>query len=182
MTAINRITRRRMLGASIAGAAALSQGHGLKQAIAARKAPTTLQVSGKLTYWVGITLSEEADNMIVDAINEWGDANNVDTEVTLVNVNDMNQKIAAAVESGTMPDGFDLGLDLLLLLSNQKDILAPVDDIFGTLADAQGGWYDTFAKATDTTAIAGARTGIPFGASGNLLFRRIDALEGRWAH
>jgi multiple sugar transport system substrate-binding protein len=178
MSGINRLTRRRMLGASLAGAAALSQGHGLQQAIAARKAPVTLQASGKLTYWVGITLSEKADNMIVDAINEWGDANNVDTEVTLVNVNDMNQKIAAAVESGTMPDGFDLGLDLLLLLSNQKDILAPVDDVFGTLADAQGGWYDTFAKATDTTAIAGARTGIPFGASGNLLFRRIDALKG----
>jgi multiple sugar transport system substrate-binding protein len=31
--------------------------------------------------------------------------------------------------------------------------------------------------ATDTTALAGGRTGLPFGASGNLLLRRTDILE-----
>ncbi len=32
-------------------------------------------------------------------------------------------------------------------------------------------------KATDTTAVAGGRTGIPFGVNGNLLLRRKDLLE-----
>ncbi|MGH2551882.1 MAG: ABC transporter substrate-binding protein [Thermomicrobiales bacterium] len=171
-----RLTRRQALGGAAIGAAAIATSGRLNEAIAARKAPAQLQLSGKLTYWAGITLSETADTFIADSINTWGEANGVETNVELINVNDMNTRIAAAVESKTMPGAFDLGLDLLLLLSNQEGILAPVDDIFASIGAAQGGWFETYAKATDTTAIAGARTGIPYGSSGNLLFRRIDAL------
>ncbi len=74
-----------------------------------------------------------------------------------------------------MPDAFDLGLDLLLLLATQK-LLAPVDDVYTKMGDAQGGWYESIATSSDTTAISGGRTGIPFGASGNLLLRRNDSL------
>ncbi|CAN5648412.1 sugar ABC transporter substrate-binding protein [soil metagenome] len=171
-----RLTRRQALGGAAIGAAAIATSGRLNEAIAARKAPAQIQLSGKLTYWAGITLSETADSFIADSIKAWGEANGVDTSVELINVNDMNTRIAAAVESKTMPDAFDLGLDLLLLLSNQEGILAPVDDIFTSIGAAQGGWFETYEKATDTTAIAGGRTGIPFGSSGNLLFRRIDAL------
>jgi multiple sugar transport system substrate-binding protein len=171
-----RLTRRQALGGAAIGAAAIATSGRLNEAIAASKAPAQLQLSGKLTYWAGITLSETADSFIADSINAWGEANGVETNVELINVNDMNARIAAAVESKTMPDAFDLGLDLLLLLSNQEGILTPVDDIFASIGAAQGGWFETYEKATDTVAIAGARTGIPFGSSGNLLFRRIDAL------
>lgn len=172
-----RVSRRRMLGGIGIGTAALATSGRLQEAIAARKAPAQLQMSGKLTYWAGITLSETADSLIADAIKSWGEANGVDTSVELINVNEINAKIAAAVESNTMPDAFDLGLDLLLLLSSQEGILAPVDDVFDRIGQAQGGWFDTYAKATDTIALAGGRTGIPFGSAGNLLFRRTDALD-----
>jgi protoporphyrinogen oxidase len=52
-----------------------------------------------------------------------------------------------------VPDGFQL--------------LAPVDDVYTKLGDAQGGWYESIATSSDTTAISGARNGVPFGASPN---------------
>lgn len=178
MTEQRRWSRRRVLGTSVAGAAAAAIGSGrLQEALAARMAPAVIQGSTKLTYWGGLIFSDEANNLLVDTINQWGKDNGVETEVVMINQNETNQKVSAAVESGTMPDALDMGLDLLLLLSNQEGILAPLDDLYTKIGDAQGGWYDSLAKSTDTTAIAGGRTGIPFGASGNLLLRRNDVLS-----
>src|SRR4051794_4669015 len=169
-----RLTRRRLIGASAAGGAAAAVGSSsLQKAFAA---PAFLQTKPKVTYWGGLIFSDDANNLLQSTITQWGKDNNVDTEVVMINQNETNQKVSAAVESGTMPDALDLGLDLLLLLSNQKGILAPLDDLYKKNGDAQGGWYDSLASSTDTTSIAGGRTGIPFGASGNLLLRRNDAL------
>src|SRR4051794_1190879 len=172
-----RFSRRRVLGTSIVGAAAVAGPLRLQETLAARKAPVQLhQLSGKLTYWGGLIFSDDANQMLTDGINQWGKDNGVDTEVVMINQNETVQKVSAAVESNTLPDAFDLGLDLLLLLSSQQGILAPLDDLYKKLGDAQGGWYESIDSSSDTTAIAGGRTGIPFGASGNLLFRRNDAL------
>jgi multiple sugar transport system substrate-binding protein len=169
-----RWTRRRVLGTSAAGVSAAALGSGkLQQAIAAKKAPAVLQLSGSLTYWGGLIFSDDANNLLVDTINAWGEANGVETEVVMINQNETVQRVSAAVESGTLPDAFDLGLDLLLLLATQ-DVLMPIDDVFNAIGEAQGGWFPSVADATDTTAIAGGRTGVPFGASGNLILRRND--------
>jgi multiple sugar transport system substrate-binding protein len=177
MTGQRRWTRRRVLGTSAAGAAAVALGGGrLQETLAARLAPATIQSGTKLTYWGGLIFSDEANNLLVDAINQWGKDNGVETEVVMINQNETVQKVSAAVESSTMPDALDMGLDLLLLLSTQEGILAPLDDVFTKIGEAQGGWYESIAASTDTTSIAGGRTGVPFGASGNLLLRRNDAL------
>jgi multiple sugar transport system substrate-binding protein len=163
-----------VLGTSAAGVSAAALGSGkLQQAIAAKKAPAVLQLSGSLTYWGGLIFSDDANNLLVDTINAWGEANGVETEVVMINQNETVQRVSAAVESGTLPDAFDLGLDLLLLLATQ-DVLMPIDDVFNAIGEAQGGWFPSVADATDTTAIAGGRTGVPFGASGNLILRRND--------
>ncbi len=158
-------SRRRVLGTG-AGAAAM---------LAAGLTPARAQ-AGKLVYWGGLIFSDEANQLLVDTINAWGDANGVETEVVMINQNETVQKVSAAVESNTMPDALDLGLDLLLLLSRQ-DVFIPLDDIYARIGEAQGGWYEGVDRATDTTPIAGGRTGIPFGVNGNLLLRRKDLLE-----
>jgi multiple sugar transport system substrate-binding protein len=94
----------------------------------------------------------------------------------MINQNETIQKVSAAVESNTMPDALDLNLDLLLLMARQK-VFVPIDVLYDSVGAAQGGWYEAIAAATDTTEIAGGRTGLPFGASGNLLLRRTDLLE-----
>jgi multiple sugar transport system substrate-binding protein len=91
----------------------------------------------------------------------------------MINQNETNQKVSAAVESDTMPDALDMGLDLQLLLTNTGQLLE-LDDLFTTIGEAHGGWFPSIEAAA---GLAGAKTGIPFGGSGNLLFSRQDVLE-----
>jgi multiple sugar transport system substrate-binding protein len=130
----------------------------------------------KLTYWGGLIFSEEANQMLVDEITAWGEANDVETEVVMINQNETVQKVSAAVESGTLPDALDVGLDLLLLMSAQGVFLT-IDDVYERVGEANGGWFEPIALSSDTTSLAGGRTGLPFGASGNLLLRRTDLLD-----
>lgn len=160
-------SRRRVLGAAAGGLALAATSSFPMPALAQGK---------KLTYWGGLIFSEDANKLLSDTINAWGAANGVATEVVMINQNETVQKVSAAVASNTMPDALDVGLDLLLLLSRQG-VFATVDDLYNKIGAAQGGWYDGPARATDTSAEAGGRTGIPFGVNGNLLLRRKDLLE-----
>ena len=137
--------------------------------------------SKKLTYWGGLIFSEDANKLLSDTIMAWGAANGVATEVVMINQNETVQKVSAAVSSNSMPDALDVGLDLLLLLSRQG-VFSTIDDIYAKVGEAQGGWFDGPARATDTTAVAGGRTGLPFGVNGNLLLRRKDLLEACRLH
>lgn len=171
---MTRLSRRRLLGTSAAAVTATAAGSTRFDAmLAAKAAPAVIQGSAKLTYWGGLIFSDDANNLLVDTINEWGDANNVDTEVVMINQNETNQKVSAAVESGTMPDALDMGLDLQLLLTNTGQLL-DLTDVYDKIGAAHGGWYPSIDSAA---RLAGSMTGVPFGPSGNLLFSRQDVLE-----
>jgi multiple sugar transport system substrate-binding protein len=75
-----------------------------------------------------------------------------------------------------MPDVLDLNLELLSTLSAQ-DQFVPLDDLYKKLGEEQGGWFPSVDAAADTTKVAGGRTGIPFGVTGNMLMRRTDLLK-----
>lgn len=171
---MTHISRRRFLGTTTAAAGAAALGSTrLTEMLSAKAAPAVLQEKAKLTYWGGLIFSDDANNLLTDTINQWGEDNNVDTEVVMINQNETNQKVSAAVESGTMPDALDMGLDLQLLLTNTGQLME-LDDLFTKIGDAHGGWY---ASVDAAAKLAGATTGIPFGPSGNLLFSRQDVLE-----
>lgn len=161
-------TRRKVLGAAAASTAAIALGAGLA-------APARAQ-GKKLTYWGGLIFSDDANKLLVDTINDWGAKNGVATEVVMINQNETTQKVSAAVASNSMPDALDVGLGLGLLLGRQG-VFTTLDDLYKKIGDAQGGWYPGTDKASDTTAAAGGRVGIPFGVNGNLLLRRKDLLE-----
>lgn len=160
-------SRRKVLGAA-ASVGALA-------ATSALFAPAIAQ-QRKLTYWGGLIFSDDANKLLVDTITAWGQANGIETEVVMINQNETVQKVSAAVSSNTMPDALDVGLDLLLLLSRQGQFIT-IDDLYNKIGAAEGGWFDGPNLATDTTAMAGGRTGLPFGVNGNLLLRRRDLLE-----
>jgi multiple sugar transport system substrate-binding protein len=160
-----------VLGAS-AAAVALAVG----ARASAQQAPAVRRGT-RLTYWGGLIFSDRANRLLTDEINKWGRDNGVTTEVVMVNQNETTRQVSAAMAANTMPDALDLGLDLLLLISRQN-VLLPIDDVFNKVGQAHGGWYDSIAAATDTARFgASGRTGVPFGASGNLLLRRKDVLE-----
>ena len=164
-------TRRSFLHAAV-GTVALGT-KGLSGAVAA---PYVLQKGSKLTFWGGLIFSDKANKLLEETINTWGAENGIKTEVVMINQNETVQKVSAAVASNTMPDALDLSLDLLLLLSRQG-VFLPLDDVYDSIGKAQGGWFAPVASATDTSKVAGGRTGIPFGVSGNLLLRRTDLLK-----
>ncbi len=170
------LTRRRLVGGGAGVAVALSAGGVLHDTLASRRAPAVIQSGSKLTYWGGLIFSDAANQMLTDTINEWGSQNGVETEVVMINQNETNQKVSAAVESGTMPQAFDLGTDLLLLLSATGQ-LSPLDDLYDKVGAAQGGWHESVDQAVSGDKLGGARTGLPFGAGGNVLFSRTDVLD-----
>jgi len=174
MSGNSRITRRGLLGGAAAGSAAAAIGTSrLSETLAARSAPAFLQESERLTYWGGLIFSEEASTLLENEIHTWGEENGIETEVVMINQNETVQRVSAAVESGTMPSALDMGLDLQLLLTN-TDQLADLDDVYTRIGEAHGGWYPSMESIS---MLAGTRTGVPFGPSGNLLFSRRDVLE-----
>lgn len=167
-----QLTRRAVVG----GAAGVAASGVLAQTLAARKAPAVIQGDSKLTYWGGLIFSDAANQLLVDTINQWGSDNGVETEVVMINQNETNQRVSAAVESNTMPSALDMGLDLALLLS-ESDQLLDVADTYETIGAAHGGWHESVASSVAPEKFNGIQAGVPFGAGGNVLFRRLDALE-----
>ena len=164
-------TRRGVLRA-VVGVAAL----GVGRVTGAVAAPYVLQKGSKITFWGGLIFSDKANKLLQEAVKSWGDQNGITTEVVMINQNETVQKVSAAIASNTMPDALDMSLDLLMVLSKQGVFLS-VEDAYDSIGKANGGWFAPVASATDTSKVAGGRTGIPFGVSGNLLLRRTDLLK-----
>ena len=118
-------TRRRVLGASLAGAALL----GTSRFTTSLAAPA-IQKGSKLTFWGGLIFSDAANKLLADTVNKWGADNGVTTDVVMINQNETVQKVSAAVQAGSMPDVLDVGLDLLAVLSKQG-VFIPLDDLYG---------------------------------------------------
>jgi multiple sugar transport system substrate-binding protein len=131
---------------------------------------------GTFKYWGGLIFSDEANNLLVEKIKEWGKARNVPVEVVMINQNETVQRVSAAIEAGTMPDALDMGRDLVLLL-NKNNRLEALDDIYDAVGKAHSGWLDSAERATNPKDFGGKRYGVPFGQSGNLLNRRDDILN-----
>jgi multiple sugar transport system substrate-binding protein len=177
MSSIRRFTSRKVTRrAVVGGAAGLAASSVLAQTLAARKAPAVIQGGGKLTYWGGLIFSDAANQLLTDTINQWGADNGVETEVVMINQNETQQKVSAAVESNTMPSALDLGLGLAQLLS-QTGQLQDLTALYDKIGAAQGGWFESIDAACSAERLGGARTGIPFGSGGNIIFRRLDVLE-----
>lgn len=133
---------------------------------------------GTFTYWGGLIFSDEANNMLVDKIKEWGKARGVTVDVVMINQNETVQKVSAAIEAGTMPDALDMGRDLMLLLSRGNKLEA-LDDLYDKIGKDHGGWLDSTERGTNPKDFGGHRYGIPFGQSGNVLNRRHDILSAK---
>lgn len=148
-------------------------------AAAAQPTGAPAKFSGTFSYWIGLIFSDAANNLAKKTIEDWGAQRGFSsTQAVLVNQNETNQKVAAALQAGTMPDALDMGTDLLLQLSSGGKVVA-LDDLYDAVGKAHGGWLASADQATDPKVFGGHRTGIPFGTSGNLLNRRKDLLEAK---
>jgi multiple sugar transport system substrate-binding protein len=126
-------------------------------------------------YWGGLIFSEEANNLFVERIEQWGEERGVDVEVVMINQNETVQAVSAAIEAGNLPDALDLGRDFMLLLS-QQDQLVALDELYEQIGEEHGGWLDTAASLVTGEDFGGHVYGIPYATNGNVLFRRNDLL------
>lgn len=138
--------------------------------------PAIAQEKPKLVYWGGLIFSETANNMEVERIQQWGEENGVDVEVVMINQNEIVEKVSAAIEAGNVPDAFEPGTGFMLLLA-QQGLLEPLDDLYAEIGEAHGGWLDSVDDVMNNPVYEGVKYGIPYGANGNVLFRRNDILE-----
>jgi multiple sugar transport system substrate-binding protein len=138
--------------------------------------PAIAQDRPKLVYWGGLIFSEASNNLQVERIEQWGQENGVDVEVVMINQNEIVEKVSAAIEAGTVPDVFEPGTGFMLLLS-QTGQLEPLDDLYVEIGEAHGGWLESVDAVMNNPVYEGVKYGIPYGANGNVLYRRIDILE-----
>ena len=136
----------------------------------------TVTEGDPLTYWVGLTFSDEGNQMVVDRIKQFGEEKGIPVEAVVINQNEMVQKLSAAIEAGNLPDGVDIGQDFALLMS-QRELLVPLDDLYAKIGEAQGGWLNAPETIATMPDFGGTIYGIPYGTSGNVLYRRTDVLE-----
>ncbi len=130
---------------------------------------------GTFTYWGGLIFSEDANQMLVDRIEQWGEERGVDVDVVMINQNETVQRVSAAIEAGTLPDAFDVGRGFMDLLALQGQ-LEPLDDLYEEIG-SEIGWLPAADLATNPERVEGHRWGIPFSLGGNVLYRRADVLE-----
>lgn len=162
---MNRISRRKLVLALMLVVALL---------LSSAQFPTKAQ--DKFVYWGGLIFSEEANNAFVKRIEAWGQARGKAVEVVMINQNELVQRVSAAIEAGTLPDAMDVAVDFALLLAGQNQ-LEPLDAVYEEVGKAHGGWQDAAQQLVSLKDFGGKIYGVPFGLSGNVLFRRHDELE-----
>ena len=164
-----------------APAAAPKAAEATKPAEAPKAEPTKVTappLSEKFTYWGGLIFSDKANKMLEDRVKQWGKEKGIEVEVVMINQNETQQKVSAAIEAGSMPDALDMGTGLMQLLAKNKQ-LEGLDDVFAKIGDAHGGWLDSSKNSVDPKKYGGSVWGVPFGLSGNLINRRDDLLAAK---
>ena len=131
---------------------------------------------GTFTYWTGLTFPDEGNAIEKSQIEQWGKNLGIKVEVVSVNQNDTSKRVAAALQSGSMPDALTVGYDLSKVMAANKQ-LAAVDDAYKAIGEDHGGWFKPIEKATTDKSWGGSVYGVPLGFFGNILFQRSDLLK-----
>jgi multiple sugar transport system substrate-binding protein len=132
----------------------------------------------KFTYWIGLIFSDEANRLAVDQINDWAAMRGIEANPILVNQNNMNAQVTAAVTAGTMPDALDASNGLVLQLGAKN--LLNVQSVLDGLIKKNGA-LNPAARFYNSPAWAGKGLGVPYGINGNLINRRLDLLKTKKA-
>src|SRR6266542_1102034 len=144
-----RISRREFIHAMVAGTgAALLGACGGASAPAtgnnagATSAPAAGSSSGgKLLAWGVVSFTKAGDALLGEQMQEWGKQNNFEVEYVALPGSDYDSKLAAAVESGALPDVvMMLGTNAIFYASQNR--LVDLSDVFNEVKGQAGGMYD----------------------------------------
>src|SRR5215831_11687634 len=165
-----RVTRRRFLKLSGAGAAAARTG-GLAAILATGRAPAFAQGTG--VHWLRWSdFVPASDQLLKNQITqECQKALGIALRVETINANDLQARITSAIQSGTGPD-------IIMALGNWPQLyaesLADVGDVAEEIGSAQGGHYEV----NKLVATVGNKwIGVPWIVLGGLIAYRKSWFE-----
>jgi multiple sugar transport system substrate-binding protein len=174
-----RIDRRRLLRLSAAGAIAASGG-GIAAILATGRAPAYAQAT--TIHWLRWTDFVPASDKVLkeQVVPECEKALGIKLNIETVNANDIQGRVAAAIQSGSGPDIF-------YMIGNWPQLyiqsLSDVTDVAEEIGNAQGGYYDVSGLvANDGTKWVG----VPWNVVGTLLtyrkswFAEIGYSDGKY--
>ena len=179
----DRVTRRRLLQLSGAGAATAQAG-GLAAILASGRAPAYAQQT--TLHWLRWSDFVPASDQLLKTQTVAQCAKDLGIKLTVetINANDLQARITSAVQSGT-------GADVILAVSNwpqlYADSVTDVSDVAEEIGKAQGGFYDLFKIVAQNN---GKWLGVPWTIVAGLLTNRkswfdeigytVDKVPGTW--
>jgi multiple sugar transport system substrate-binding protein len=129
--------------------------------------------SGNLLAWGVVSFTPAGDTLIGEQMVEWGKANNYEVEYVALPGSDYVTKVAAAVESGALPDVVMMqGTDAIFYASQNR--LVDLNDIFNELKGLGGGMYESLYPLVQAE---GKTYAIPMQADVSALYARLDLCE-----
>src|ERR1700758_5059551 len=165
-----RITRRRLLKLSGAGAVAARTG-GLAAILASGRAPAFAQ--GTTVHWLRWSDFVPASDALLKGqiTQECQKATGITLKVETINANDLHARITSAIQSGTGPD-------IIMAIGNWPQLypesLADASDVAEDIGQNQGGYYEV-SKLVAT--VGGRWIGVPFTVGGGLIAYRKSWFE-----
>jgi len=140
---VTRLDRRAFLRVAGAATGAVAVG-GMPDIVAAQKAPSFPKGTKlNILEWVSFVPASDVEFKRLAA--EFGKLAGVDVTVDLINMNDLNPRIASAIETKAGPD-------IIMMISNwphlYADGLADVDDLAEEISKRDGAYYEHNRKVS----------------------------------
>lgn len=128
---------------------------------------------GKLTAWGIVSFTKDGDNLLGQQMQDWGKANNVSVEYVALPGSDYTTKVAAAVETGAIPDVVMMSGTSTIFYAAQNR-LVDLTDIYNNLKGLGGGMFEQLLPFVQT---GGKIYSIPMESDVSVMYARLDLCE-----
>ena len=133
-------------------------------------APAVVKAADKILVWGSVSFTKAGDAQLAENMAEWGKANNIEVEYVALPGSDYTAKIAAAVETGAIPDALLFtGTDSIYYA--QRDKLVDMTDVYDSVKGLAGGIYESLSP---NVMADGKYYGVPMQADVSCLYARLD--------
>lgn len=129
--------------------------------------------SGKMTVWGIVSFTKDGDALLGQQMADWGKANKVDVEYVPLPGSDYTTKVAAAIETGAIPDVVMMsGTNTIYYAAQNR--LVDLTDIYNDIKGLSGGMYE---QLLPYVSVGSKIYSIPMQADLSVMYARLDLCE-----
>lgn len=123
--------------------------------------------------WGIVSFTTDGDKLLGQQMSDWGKANKVEVEYVALPGSDYDSKVAAAVETGAIPDVVMFGGTNSIYYAGQNR-LADMTDVYNKVKGLGGGMWPSLLP---NVQVADKVYAIPMQADLSVLYSRLDLCE-----